>query len=349
MILSKMGKAPSDGKIVRVISCLQFIARQRALSTLITLFALHATAAAQRVYQYEEKLAGQIFLTPQIAIPVENAGYTLMLPESGKARGLVVFFNANRDPLPSNKEPNLEFYALQHDLGALYVTTGNRLEFFFEEAKLKQIDRYINEALSKYHLPKENLLFAGMSLAGTRALKYAIFSKQTKMAAGIVPKAIAICDSPLDFVRFWKETVKARDLNFQPTAANEGAWVSGYLEANLGGTPKNQFQRYADYSPYCYSSEGKGNEQYFSNIAIRAYTEPDVKWWMATRRKDYYGINAVDLAAFINALNLLGNQQAELILTTDKGYLPDGTRHPHSWSIVDNKELIAWFVSLPAK
>jgi hypothetical protein len=333
-------------KVIRLRNCLQFTAKQKFFSTLILLLVLHATVAAQRVYQLEEKLEGQIFLTPQIAIPVENAGYTLMLPESGKAKGLVVFFNANRDPLPSNKEPNLEFYALQHEFGVLYVTTGNRLEFFFEETKLKQIDRYINEVLNKYHLPKENLLFAGMSLAGTRALKYTIFSKQNK---GIVPKAIAICDSPLDFVRFWREAVKARDLNFHPAAANEGAWVSGYLEANLGGTPKDQFQKYAGYSPYCYSLEEKGNEQNFVDIAIRAYTEPDVKWWMATRRKDYYSMNAVDFAAFINELNIMGNQNAELILTMDNGYLPDGSRHPHSWSIVDNKELIDWFVSLPAK
>lgn len=315
----------------------------------LLLFVAPALVAAQQVFQHEEKLTGQIFLTPQIAIPVENAGYTLMLPKDGKARGLVVLFDANREPLPSNKEPNLEFYALQHDLGVLYMTTGNRLEFFFEETKLKQIDRYLDEALRRYHLPPDNLLFIGMSLAGTRALKYTIFSKQNKAAAGLVPKAIAICDAPLDFVRFWKEAIKARDLNFHPAAANEGAWVAGYLEANLGGTPKEQFQRYVDYSPYCYSSEGKGNAQYFSSIAIRAYTEPDVKWWMANRRKDYYGMNAIDLAAFINTLNLLGNQRAELLVTMDKGYQPDGSRHPHSWSIVDNKELMDWFVSLPAK
>ena len=343
MMLSRIAKDRLAGKVLHARRSLQFRVK-RNFFILTLFFALQATA--QRVYQHEEKLEGQIFLTPQIAIPVENAGYTLLLPESGKAKGVVVFFNANRDPLPSNKEPNLEFYALRQELSVLYVTTGNRLEFFFEEAKLKQIDRYIHEALNKHHLPKDNLMFAGMSLAGTRALKYTIFSKQHK---GLLPKAIAICDSPLDFVRFWKEAIKSRDLNFHPSAANEGTWVSGYLETNLGGTPRNQFQRYVDYSPYCYSSEGKGNEQNFVDIAVRAYTEPDVKWWMATRRKDYDSMNAVDFAAFINALNLMRNQQAELILTTDKGYLPDRTRHPHSWSIVDNKELIKWFVSLPVR
>ena len=56
-------------------------------------------------------------------------------------------------------------------------------------------------------------------------------------------------------------------------------------------------------------------------------------------------MNVIDLAAFINELNKLGNNNAELILTQNKGYLPDGTYHPHSWSIVDNEELVKWFKS----
>jgi hypothetical protein len=80
-------------------------------------------------------------------------------------------------------------------------------------------------------------------------------------------------------------------------------------------------------------------------VNIRAYTEPDVQWWMKTRRKDYYGMNAIDLAGFINELNISGNPDAELIISQDKGYLPDGSRHPHSWSIVDEPELIRWFVA----
>jgi hypothetical protein len=61
---------------------------------------------------------------------------------------------------------------------------------------------------------------------------------------------------------------------------------------------------------------------------------------METRRKDYYATNAVDLAAMINELNILKNEIAELIITYDKGYQPDGTSHPHSWRIVNNKDLV---------
>jgi hypothetical protein len=39
-------------------------------------------------------------------------------------------------------------------------------------------------------------------------------------------------------VRFHKEMIKAKELNFNIITANEGAWVSGYLETNLGGAPK---------------------------------------------------------------------------------------------------------------
>lgn len=47
----------------------------------------------------------------------------------------------------------------------------------------------------------------------------------------------------------------------------------------------------------------------------------------------------------INELNRLGNNNAELILTEKKGYRkPYRLRPPHSWSIVDNEEIITWLV-----
>jgi len=43
----------------------------------------------------------------------------------------------------------------------------------------------------------------------------------------------------------------------------------------------------------------------------------------------------------INELNRLGNKSATLITKHNKGFRnSDNIRHPHSWSIVDNDELI---------
>jgi hypothetical protein len=145
--------------------------------------------------------------------------------------------------------------------------------------------------------------------------------------------------------RFWRECAQAESLGFHPAAAAEGAWVTDHLEEHLGGTPDEVPEAYRAYSPYCRSAPGGGNVARLVGVAVRAYTEPDVRWWIETRRKDYYAMNAVDAAALVNRLLILGNEEAELVTTHGQGVHPDGTRHPHSWSIVDNEELAAWFAS----
>ena len=266
---------------------------------------------SQTVINYEVPAEGDIYLTPKIAIPKINSGYTAWIPDGGNIQGMIVFTHPRRDTVNTDSLIN---YALRNNLAILYATTDNRLEFFFNKIKMLEIEGYINEVITKYNIPKENLFYCGMSLEGTRALKLAMFAKSTDSRFKLKPKAIVLCDSPLDMIRFHKEMVKAKELNFNPVTANEGTWVSGYLEANLGGTPDENMQAYINYSPYCYSDENVNNYLNFKNIAIRAYTEPDVNWWIETRRKDYYSMNSIDLAALINELKIAGNKNAELII-----------------------------------
>ncbi|MEO6903887.1 MAG: hypothetical protein ABI315_12175 [Bacteroidia bacterium] len=62
---------------------------------------------------------------------------------------------------------------------------------------------------------------------------------------------------------------------------------------------------------------------------------------------DYSDINGLDGSCMINELVLLGNKNAELILTENKGYRrPNPSKQPHSWSIIDDEELIQWLQSL---
>ena len=312
------------------------------LITLILL--LNFTAAfGQKVVDYQQTANGSMTLAPGVTVPKINSGYTLWLPESGSIDGLVVFMHSRRDTV--NAEFVIE-YALDSGLGVMYATTDNSLEFFFDLEAMQEVENYIREVVATYKVPEGNLLFCGMSLAGTRALRLAIFSQGPESKYRLRPRAIAVCDAPLDMVRFHKEMVKAKQLNFNAITANEGNWVSAYLENRLGKYPDDDPSAYINYSPYCYAANGGPNLKYFKNVPIRAYTEPDVNWWIETRRKDYYSMNAIDMAALINELRILNNQDAELISTTGKGYRPDGTRHPHSWSIVDEKDLIDWFVGL---
>ena len=299
------------------------------------------------VHEYSDPDEGRMtVLTDDISIPEENAGYTLLLPKSGKTKALIIQFISGRDTSSSDFEMRLYTEAIPRQVACMYVTTGNRFEFLFEENKYRQLDGYIGGAIKKYNLPKDHMLFTGMSLSGTRAMKFGAWCLAGNSSFGLRPKAIATCDSPLDFVRFWKGHDRSKRLELNEISANEARWVTAVLEKNLGGTPYNNMEAYINYSPYCRDCPDGGNAAIYKNTYFRTYTEPDVKWWMENRGIDYCSMNAVDAAALINQLHILGNKKAELILTENKGYRPDGKRHPHSWSIVDNAELVEWVLGL---
>ena len=307
------------------------------------LVGMNMLVSGQKVFDHSLPANGLIALSNDVQIPKISAGYTLWLPEFKQPKGVLVFFNGRRDTTLS--DPLIEA-SLRSNLAILFVTTNNRVEFLFETHKMRELEGYIHEVVKRYNLESKNLMFCGMSLAGTRALKMSVFAHSKDSKYHYVPKAVAICDAPLDMVRFHKEGQKARDLNFHQVAANEGSWVSAYLEKGLGGSPKDRLQQFMDYSPYCYFDESELKYKAFEHTHIRAYTEPDVNWWMKTRRKDYYGMNSIDLAGFVNEVNILGNENAALITSQNKGFLNNGERHPHSWSIVDEEELIEWFVNI---
>jgi hypothetical protein len=97
---------------------------------------------------------------------------------------------------------------------------------------MKEMEGYVYEAITKNKIPKDNMLYCGMSLEGTRALKLAAFSQTSQSRYKLIPKAIAICDAPLDMVRNYHECKKASDLNLNPIGASESEWVSSYIRSN---------------------------------------------------------------------------------------------------------------------
>jgi hypothetical protein len=114
------------------------------------------------------------------------------------------------------------------------------------------------------------------------------------------------------------------------------------LRAALGGAPDEVPEAYRRNSPLVASLPDGGNARLLRSTPVRLYTEPDVDWWITQRNLDLYDMHVLDHAAFTNVLRIAGNPDAELITTSGKGFRPNGLRHPHSWSIVDEAELAEW-------
>jgi hypothetical protein len=305
---------------------------------------------AQRVVERYEEVEGvlRIGVEPERRIPLTERGYSLLLPEdpATAVRGVAVFIDPRRFQVSPTQleEGSFDAAALRHDVAVLHITTGNPLDFLFEEKEVRELSDRIGSVLARVGLEDAPVFVAGLSLGGTRALRLAQHLAANPEQARVRVSAAAVVDAPLDMARLWETEGRAATLGFHAGAADEGRWVTYLLETHLGGNPTTASARYAAYSPYSHGSADGGNAVHLRDLPIRAYHEPDVDWWIQHRRKSYYDMNSIDLAALINQLRILGNERAELVSSraARAGY-PEAT--PHTWSMVDNGELVEWFLS----
>ena len=185
-----------------------------------------------------------------------------------------------------------------------------------------------------------------ISAGGTGAVRFAQYCAQTGCHPAARPVAVFSVDAALDFERWWRSQELALQRASPKAFPQESEAVLRVLRRNLGGSPAEKPEVYLRQSPFLASAPEGGNARLLKNVAIRLYTEPDIGWRIENWGADYYTSNVIDQAALILQLQILGNNQAELITTSGKGYRPDGERNPHSWSIVDEPDLADWIARL---
>lgn len=197
---------------------------------------------------------------------------------------------------------------------------------------------------SKNKLNDTKFYIGGFSIGGSCVVKFTELAVKDKFK--YKPNAVFVIDPPLDFERFYKSYKRTLRLSVNSNPSQEAVYMVDRIEKEMNGTPETAIQNYHKYSPYSFSDTKQTAIKYLIKTPIRYYTEPDINWWLKERGEDYSGMNALDGSCMINELNLLGNSNAFLITSQNKGYRkPDHKRHPHSWSIVDNDELIKWLMS----
>lgn len=212
------------------------------------------------------------------------------------------------------------------------------LSFGVDSSSQQSLDRIIQDVRSHHKLMDQRFFIGGFSIGGSCAIKYA-------QNTTLKPDAVFGIDPPLDFERFYNAAKRDLRLPSDKEPNPENVYMIGRIEKEFGGSPETSLSNFHLISPYSFSDTAQTAVKKFGNIPLRIYSEPDVHWWLKERKADFTSMNVTECSAIVNELNRFGNRKAELILTENKGYRkPNNLRHPHSWSIVNNDELIEWLL-----
>ena len=267
--------------------------------------------------------------------------YPPKLPYKGFAFLIPGMFQKASDVLVQTDLPK---YAAQQGILTIIPTfTTGISSFGIDSTTQVSLLELLDHVITKYKLEGLNFYLGGFSIGGSASLKYAELALRNNYK--VKPVAVFAIDAPLDFERAYYNLLREVRL---PGSSEGGLEESNYIlkrsRKEFGGSPFDNLQNYHRMSPYSFNDTTQFAIKPLVNLPIRLYTEPDVLWWI-NEGVDYSLMNAFDFAAMTNELKRLGNKKIELITTTKKGYRkPGNVRHPHSWSIVESKELVKWFL-----
>lgn len=264
----------------------------------------------------------------------DGTAYSLMVP-AGETKGLVLLLGLPDHALLPRLlvARGLAAVAPAVDLKSMYLNIPS----------LERLEAVLADARSRARAPGR-VAVGGVSLGGTGAVRYAQHCALERCDADLAPRALFAVDAPLDMERLWLSSTAVLRRGWEGSNLRETQWIVDRLVSNLGGPPQEYRASYAARSPFSYFAPDGGNARFLLEMPVRLYTEPDIEYWLAERRFDFYNVNAFDAAGMVNRLLLGGNDAAELIATSGQGVRPDGSRNPHSWSIVDERDLTRWLV-----
>ncbi len=265
--------------------------------------------------------------------------YPPKLPWKGYAFLIPGMFQKAKDVLVQTDLPK---YAAQQGILTIIPTFKTGISSFgMDTATHASFLEILSHVTSRHKLADKSFYLGGFSIGGTCAIKYAELALSNNYP--IKPSAVFAIDAPLDFERAYYHMLREMRLpNSSEDALAESNYILKRLRKEFGGAPNENLQNYQRMSPYSFNDTTQQAIKPLVNLPIRLYTEPDVLWWI-NEGVDYSLMNSFDFAAMTNELKRMGNTKIELMITNNKGYRkPGNTRHPHSWSIVEPKDLVKW-------
>lgn len=255
--------------------------------------------------------------------------YTAILPDDDNVESFMVllpgFGESIDNVLESTEIPE---HAAKEGIAVFIPILQDGIETYsFSAESQSNLRKIVKDIQTRFDYDDKDYCVGGFSMGGSAAIRYA------ELYNGNDLKCVFAIDSPLDYERFCYST--ERDVKVYGKGIADGDSI--YVKLLEDVLPLIQD------SPYLLSDTTHQAIKTLKEKPIRYYIEPAEQWWLDNRRTDVLGLNILDATAFINDLRLIGNTDANLIVTHEKGYRNNGkTYHPHSWAIVDASELIRW-------
>jgi hypothetical protein len=276
--------------------------------------------------------------TSELYINDENSTelfYYKFVPKNN-IKGVVVIIPSGGE-LVENTLRQITLHHLAVEKGVMVLVPSINWGTDNREAEFKLLDKIFMEVVVKYKLSKDKFILGGLSSGAMISLIYAEKAVKNPESFFLIPKGIFALDAPLDQARFYKYCQREIQRNMYQPAVEEAKWIQNNCDSIYGGSPEKFPEKYVENSIYSFGAKEGGNAKYLKKMPLLMFTDLDTDWLINQRHRDLNDWNGIDIISMINQLRIMGNENAKVIVSQGKGIKLDGTKNPHSWSIMDSE------------
>ena len=276
--------------------------------------------------------------TPQSSV-IETEDYELHLTGDLKSKLLIVFPGLGQNAESIKEAFKILSPAAEQNTSVLLMNFNHRLHLTQEEES--ELTDLLELTLSQNNLVPEEVIIGGFSSGGIISVLWSDYLMENEDRPQ--PNQVFVIDSPLDLKELYFYVTDV-DSSSHPLTLQEADFITNYFVQAFPES-ENVIDEIPSVSPFDYASGSLKNIARLKEIPLRVYTEPDSTWWRENRGFEFEATNGFQLTRFAEFAQSQGWDKLELIQTKNKGYRPNGDRHPHSWSIVDVDEFMDWIES----
>jgi len=264
--------------------------------------------------------------------------YELYLSQNEQDPLLILFPDLGGNTQSTKESFNILSNAKKANISVLIMNFNHHL--FLSKKDKNLLTKVLNDVVKSHNLSPDKVVIGGFSSGGIVSSLWSNHLLEINHA--FKPQKTFAIDSPLDLVELFNNVTDV-DSESHEVSKEEAEYITSYFEEALS-TSDSLIQRISEVSPFIFSPLNFKNIERLNDIEFRLYTEPDSVWWKEKRGFEFKETDSYQLIRFTEIAKEHGWDNLQLIQTTNKGYRSNGQRHPHSWSIVDPKELVEWIL-----